>query len=710
MPSPISATSSTAEQSIPTGRLKPLVSLLSHKWLALFIIIVVTAMGIPVASKMEKTVYNTTAVLLVSHKFIPTLDSEKGMNLGRGDYQFYLKQQKNLIQRDDVLQEAMQVPEVRRNWLRPQERDRQGQIRLKRAISVKTKRGNPFMTVKLTSNKPKGLDIVLDAVVKLYLKKSQEENIFDSSGRVKKLKQLQTKLQDSIAKKRELRTKIALELGVTTFQENSSNPYDALLIESTKAHTLAHRQTVKAETNFATLTKKLGNEQTTLDIFVDEMVANDSVLKAFKTKLTDRRTELLTQTLGLTPKHPSRQRAELEIAKIDQDIKQATDKLSGETRNRLLKKSQAEISKAQSIEQALADELAKQRNNANHYATLYNKALLLNQKINRASQQLNKMNNRIDFLNIEATAPGFVRVDTPASKPHSSTKFKPKQIILMFIVAALGLGITVPILIDMLDKRIRTTGEVHKNLGFAPMAWILDLSDNGTEQLTTDQLRRLALALERDWHTHDTTSFVLTSVKSGGGTTTLTLGLAHILNELGVRTLAVELNAFKPDDRYCDADSSEGLTTLLSQDDFQSLPLEMLIVPATTTLPDRLPVGKTSKPYITTHGKLRSLIKQLKAHYDLILLDTPPLLLSADAELLGKIVGGVLLIVEAEVTMPGELKRAAHLLERLDPPVVGAILNRVKVFRGGGYFTELLKEYETRAKLRPGLIQRLLWH
>jgi len=62
------------------------------------------------------------------------------------------------------------------------------------------------------------------------------------------------------------------------------------------------------------------------------------------------------------------------------------------------------------------------------------------------------------------------------------------------------------------------------------------------------------------------------------------------------------------------------------------------------------------------------------------------------------------------VTMPGELKRAAHLLERLDPPVVGAILNRVKVFRGGGYFTELLKEYETRAKLRPGLIQRLLWH
>jgi len=48
MPPPSTA-SSTEEQSIPTGRLKPLVSLLSHKWLALLIFFTVSALGVPVA-------------------------------------------------------------------------------------------------------------------------------------------------------------------------------------------------------------------------------------------------------------------------------------------------------------------------------------------------------------------------------------------------------------------------------------------------------------------------------------------------------------------------------------------------------------------------------------------------------------------------------------------------------------------------------------
>ena len=72
--------------------------------------------------------------------------------------------------------------------------------------------------------------------------------------------------------------------------------------------------------------------------------------------------------------------------------------------------------------------------------------------------------------------------------------------------------------------------------------------------------------------------------------------------------------------------------------------------------------------------------------------------------------GGVLLVIEAGIVAPGELKRAAHLLERLNPPVLGAVMNRVKVFRGGGYFADLLKEYETGAKLQRSWIQRLLWH
>jgi polysaccharide biosynthesis transport protein len=708
MPPPVSTASSTEEDSISTGRFKPLVSFLKYKWLALLIFVIVSALGVPVALKTGNPVYMAQAVVLVSPKFIPTLDSEKGMDLNRNNYILYLKQQANMLRRNDVLQETLQRAEVRKIFLLPEETDKQAQSRLKTALNVKSKRGNPFITVQLTGSSAKGLDIIVNNLVDVYLKKAQAEIFYDSDGRIEKLNQHKKELQAFISEKQKKRMTIAEELGVTTFQENSLNPYDDILIENTSAFTLARRQRVEAETRLSALKKQLLYGQTTLETLVSEMVANDRVLISYKTKLIERRTELLTQTLGLTSKHPSKRRAEREIAQIDKEIERATRQLYQEIRDRLLQKAQAEIYQTQRLEEALGNEIEEQRAKAIHYANLYNQALVLNKEIDRAYRQLNKINNRIDFLSIEANAPGFVRLNTSATPARYPIKGGRKKIVLIFFVAALGLGLAVPILIDMLDKRIRTPGEVHKILGFPPMAWILNRHNLATQQLATDYLRRMALALERDWHTHETTGFVLTSVKPGGGTTTLTLELASMLSELGVHTLVVELNAFQPDPRY-GGTTSQGLTSLLNQENEGLISPEMLIVPATGDLPDRLPVGQTSKRHLATHGKLRTVLKRLNAHYDLILMDTPPLLLSADAELLGEIAGGVLLVIEAGVVMPGELKRSAQLLERLNPPVVGSVLNRVEVFRGGGYFAKLLEEYETGAKLKKGLLQRFFF-
>lgn len=706
MPQPSSA---TEEQSISTGRFKPLVSLLKHKWLAFIIIIVVSTMGVWVALKVGKPVYQATAVVLVSPKFTPNLVMEKNMDLNRTEYELYIKQQISMITHNDVLQKALQVPELRENWFLPGETDKSGRKRLKKALSIKYKRKTPFLTITLTNNSPKRLDIVLNAVIEIYLQQSKAEIFYDSSGRIERLQQHRKELEQFIFNLQKRRIEIGEELGVTTFQENSLNPYDKILIESTSAFTQARRKRVEAETYLSALMTKQTNGKTPLEILVNELVINDSLLKSYKMKLLGRRTELQTKILGLTAKHPSRRRAEQEIAKIDLDITTATSQLMADSHNRLLEKYRSEIYQAHRLEQALQNELDRQRTQANHYTILYNQALVLNKDILRAYNQLEKINDRIDFLTIESNAPGFARLDTAAKMlPPSGTRNK---VLFLFLVAAVGLAVAIPILLDLLDRRIQTPGEVHKILGFPPLAWILERHDNSTTQLATDNLRRMALALERDWHTHETSCFVLTSVKPGGGTTTFTLELAHLLSELGIRTLAMELNAFKPDSRYREgATGSLGMTTLLSPTFDDSVPVEMMIIAATMDLPERLPIGEPPKHHLATYGKLRPLLKQLNTHYDLILIDTPPLLLSADVELLGEMAGGVLLVIEALAVSPGELKRAASILERLNPPVVGAVLNRVKVFRGGGYFAELLKEYETKAKLQPKWIQRLFWH
>jgi Mrp family chromosome partitioning ATPase len=107
-------------------------------------------------------------------------------------------------------------------------------------------------------------------------------------------------------------------------------------------------------------------------------------------------------------------------------------------------------------------------------------------------------------------------------------------------------------------------------------------------------------------------------------------------------------------------------------------------------------------PHLSASAELRPtlahVLQELQGMYDLVLLDVPPILLSADAELLISCAAAALLIISAERGSAGEIRRAASLLERLAPPVVGAVLNRVRVYDRGGYYAQMLMEYETRER------------
>jgi hypothetical protein len=92
----------------------------------------------------------------------------------------------------------------------------------------------------------------------------------------------------------------------------------------------------------------------------------------------------MTQLLGLTAEHPTFQRTEREIAKIDSDIQKATETLAQEIRGRILEQRRTEFIQTQKVEQALSGEVQYQREQASHYTTLYNEALALNRDIDRA--------------------------------------------------------------------------------------------------------------------------------------------------------------------------------------------------------------------------------------------------------------------------------------------------------------------------------------
>jgi Mrp family chromosome partitioning ATPase/uncharacterized protein involved in exopolysaccharide biosynthesis len=73
--------------------------------------------------------------------------------------------------------------------------------------------------------------------------------------------------------------------------------------------------------------------------------------------------------------------------------------------------------------------------------------------------------------------------------------------------------------------------------------------------------------------------------------------------------------------------------------------------------------------------RMRVLLKELAKSFDLVILDTPPVLATADAGILAALADGVLLVVRAGQTDRVAAKRAHHQLVNVGARVVGTVLN-----------------------------------
>ncbi|MGZ4033105.1 MAG: CpsD/CapB family tyrosine-protein kinase [Tumebacillaceae bacterium] len=84
--------------------------------------------------------------------------------------------------------------------------------------------------------------------------------------------------------------------------------------------------------------------------------------------------------------------------------------------------------------------------------------------------------------------------------------------------------------------------------------------------------------------------------------------------------------------------------------------------------------------------RMRELLEQARASYDMILIDSPPLLPVTDAQVLARQVDGALLVVSSGQTQREEVKRAKGLLDHVDGHLIGAVLNNTKTSMSGYYY------------------------
>jgi polysaccharide biosynthesis transport protein len=190
-------------------------------------------------------------------------------------------------------------------------------------------------------------------------------------------------------------------------------------------------------------------------------------------------------------------------------------------------------------------------------------------------------------------------------------------------------------------------------------------------------------------------SIVITSSIPGEGKSTIALNLAVSLADTGARIILVDADLRRPSmANYIGIEGGVGLTTvLIGRADVQDV-----VQPLGNTTLDLLPAGQIPPNPSELLGSpaMATLLARLEAAYDMVLLDSAPLLPVTDAAVLSNLASGALLVVSADQIHRAQLQQTLHSLEIAGAHLYGIVLNKVDKVKGGPYSYDRYAPVENR--------------
>jgi tyrosine-protein kinase Etk/Wzc len=235
------------------------------------------------------------------------------------------------------------------------------------------------------------------------------------------------------------------------------------------------------------------------------------------------------------------------------------------------------------------------------------------------------------------------RVINPARS--SAAPIKPVISTLYLIFVSLGLGLPVGIIFvkDMLNNNVRRKSDISKNTR-VPIIAQISQSDDGAaltiitkpRSIVAEQIRALRTNLDFLIPGNGCKVILFTSTVSGEGKSFISLNLGASLASTGKRVIILELDLRKPKLlSTIGLEKKIGLSDYLIgkvgyKDIIREIPQqENFYMIESGTIPP-------NPAEILMNSHLPELIAALKADYDYILIDAPPIGLVTDAQILGK--------------------------------------------------------------------------
>jgi polysaccharide biosynthesis transport protein len=291
---------------------------------------------------------------------------------------------------------------------------------------------------------------------------------------------------------------------------------------------------------------------------------------------------------------------------------------------------------------------------------------------------------------------GAVVLVTPAQTPVSPSSPKPAQDALLGLAAGLALGLGVAFLRDSMDDKLASK-EATEHAGGGPVLAMIPTVSSWKRRKplvvvvadptspAAESYRSLRTSLQFVRQEGKIRSIVVTSPGAGEGKTATLANLGVVFAQAGERVVLVSCDLRRPRiGAFFELDEKDGLTSVL----LGERTLEQVLQP----VPDHdrlslLPAGPIppNPAELLNGARAREVFADLSKRFDLVLIDSPPVLPVTDAAVLSQHVDATLMLVAAGQTRRGELHRAVEKLDQAGTKILGLVLNKVSRQAGRSY-------------------------
>ncbi|MFQ5877217.1 MAG: GumC family protein [Acidobacteriota bacterium] len=642
------------------------------RWTVLSIFVIVVTL-VALGTFTQEPVYRATATVEISPQSRKVSPVAEVVEMGSGAYGWYAEEryyntQYEIIKSRDVAQRVFDRLDLYSHPAFAESKDPVGA--LTKMVDIRPVQDTGIVEISLEGPDPKEVASWVNAIAESYVGRNLDQAIEATKLAVDALLREIGSLRQQLAVTQEDTFDFAERADILSPESQQRITSDRLIKLQAD---LTETQLKEAEAE--SVLRRIGAVRENRDSYESiPQIINDPVIQDLYREKVKLEREYGRLLVSFRDKHIRVQEKKSEIDKINQKITDEVERIISNLRTEFALLKEHERSVVRSIEKTRAESLQANRK-ASGYELVRGEATetkriydLISTRVKEIGLSASLLNNNLRILDVA---------------PVPTVPVKPRVVLNLAVGVLLGLllGVGMVFFLDYLDNTIRTSEDIEHFLKLNLLA-VIPKQTEATGRAVREAYQTLRTSLLFSRKNREANAVLVTSAGPREGKSCTVANVARTFAQSGDRVVVLDCDLRRPTiHQHLHTGRDRGITNyILSSDgdDWQHYlkPTDQPNLFAITCGP--IP---PNPPDVFANDRFQALLTKLRPEFDWVFIDSPPVVSLADSMILASVSDHIVFVIKHNENDKGLIQRCVSNVRKVNPNVVGAVLNNVDLDR-----------------------------